>query len=164
MIKYISALVLIGSIGFGCSNASKSDKVTSQNNTEVGEKEYAEGLKLLQQKCYACHSVATKSHDEIIAPPMIAVKTRYKVEYSTKEEFVNAFVEWTANPTKEKALMFGAVTKFNVMPKQEFDKNEIRKIAEYIYDNEIEKPDWFEAHFKVEHPEGMGKFKGRNSK
>ncbi|MDZ7614046.1 MAG: hypothetical protein U5K51_10420 [Flavobacteriaceae bacterium] len=39
---------------------------------------------LLKSKCYACHAVNTKSHDEIIAPPMAAVKRRYLMMYPDK--------------------------------------------------------------------------------
>ncbi|MDP3357770.1 MAG: c-type cytochrome [Lutibacter sp.] len=127
--------------------------VTSQNQSE--------GYILMKNNCYACHSVTSKSHDEIIAPPMAAIKRRYKMSYNSKEEFVNAFTDWALNPTKENALMRGAVMQFNVMPKQAFKKEDLEKIAAYIYDNELEKPDWFEKHFTDEHPNGMGKGMGR---
>jgi hypothetical protein len=51
--------------------------------------------------------------------------------------------------------MWGALQRFKVMPKQEFDENEIRKIASYIYDNELPVPDWFDAHQSKMH--GMGR-------
>ena len=116
---------------------------------------------LLRQKCYACHSVTAQSHDVIIAPPLEAVKRRYKVSYSTKEEFVYAMTNWVLDPNIDNALMRGAVNKFNVMPKQPFDKNDIIKISEYIFENELEKPAWFEGHFNNEHPNGMGNGQGR---
>lgn len=76
----------------------------------------AKGLELLKTRCYACHSVTTKSHDEIIAPPMAAVKRRYMRSYTTEDEFVNAIKNWVNNPTSENALMKGAVDKFKTMP------------------------------------------------
>jgi len=115
----------------------------------------------LRNNCYACHSVTAKSHDDIIAPPMVAIKRRYKVSYKTKEEFVKAMTSWVIDPIEEKALMRGAVSQFKVMPKQLFDKNDILKISEYIFENEIEKPEWFESQFDEEHPNGMGNGKGR---
>ena len=92
----------------------------------------SEGLKLFKQNCYACHSVITKSHDEIIAPPMIAVKRRYLMQYSTKEAFVKAVVAYASDPKAENALMIGAVNKFKAMPKQAFKREDLRKIAAYI--------------------------------
>jgi cytochrome c553 len=116
----------------------------------------SEGLRLFQQNCYACHSVITKSHDEIIAPPMIAVKRRYLMKYTTKEAFVKAVVAYASDPKAENALMIGAVNKFKAMPKQAFKKEDLRKIAAYIYENKIETPVWFEDHFQQNHKNGQG--------
>jgi hypothetical protein len=57
--------------------------------------------------------------------------------------------------------MRGAVKQFNVMPKQIFKKEDLEKIALYIYENELEVPDWFMAHEKEMHGNGgrMGKSK-----
>jgi cytochrome c2 len=115
-----------------------------------------EGLKLMKQNCYVCHSVTTKSHDEIIAPPMIAVKKRYLMQYNTKEDFVNAIVAYSSDPKAENALMIGAINKFNPMPKQNFKANDLKKIASYIYDNQIEAPKWFQNHFQQTHGNGQG--------
>lgn len=137
-------------------------KMTSIPKNEVKSTANAEGLKLFQQNCYACHSVTTKSHDEIIAPPMAAVKRRYMMEYDTKENFVKAVVSYAIDPKEENALMIGAVNNFNVMPKQAFSEDDLIKIASYIYDNEIESPKWFEDHFKENHKNGQGMGNGRN--
>jgi len=118
----------------------------------------SEAYTLLKTQCYACHSVSTASHDAIIAPPMVAVKRRYKMAYDSKDDFVNAVSNWTLNPEKDKALMRGAVNKFNLMPKQSFKEEDIRKIAAYIYDIDLEEPAWFKEHEKEMHggKKGMG--------
>ena len=138
-----------------CNKQKKSDDFNKSisENTEVDN---AEGLKLLQQKCYACHSVITKSHNEIIAPPMIAVKKRYSMQYDDKEDFVNAIVAYASDPKAENALMPGAIDKFKPMPKQAFEEKDLRKIATYIYENQIETPVWFEEHFQQNHKNGQG--------
>ncbi|VAW24755.1 hypothetical protein MNBD_BACTEROID04-1511, partial [hydrothermal vent metagenome] len=76
------------------------------------------------------------------------------------EDFVKAVVAWASDPKEDKALMRGAVNQFKVMPKQLFKKEDLTKIAEYIYDNEIEQPAWFKSHFSTMHPNGMGSKKG----
>lgn len=149
-------LIAVFSIATSCKFENKTAAVLNTNNVSQ------EGLVLLQQKCYACHSIISKSHDEIIAPPMVAVKRRYKMSYTSEEDFVNALTEWVLDPKKENALMRGAVQNFNIMPRQPFNKDEIIKIAEYMYHNTLENPEWFEVHFKVEHPNGMGNGKGKN--
>lgn len=163
MNPYVIAVLLILIFSVSCTNNKVSKEAVEQNISLVNDAGN-EGLVLMQQKCYACHSVISKSHDEIIAPPMIAVKKRYMMTYKTKAEFVQAFQNWTDNPTAEKALMRGAVNKFKVMPKQVFDKKEIGKIAAYIFENEIETPSWFNAHFKEQHPNGMGVGNGMGMK
>jgi len=106
---------------------------------------------LVTNNCYSCHSPSSTSHDEIIAPPMIAVKTRYLKEYNSEKDFVDAIVSYEKNPSKLKALMKGAVSKFGVMPKQNFSNRDLQKIAKYIYTNTINEPEWFKSHFKNEH-------------
>ncbi|MDO9039475.1 MAG: c-type cytochrome [Lutibacter sp.] len=144
----------------GCSEK-KQDTLITLADANISVQNQSDGYTLLKNNCYACHSVTTKSHDEIIAPPMIAIKRRYKMNYETKEEFVNAITNWALNPTKEHALMRGAVMQFNVMPKQPFIKDDLIKIADYLYDNELEKPEWFENHFNEQHPNGMGMGMGK---
>jgi cytochrome c551/c552 len=110
-----------------------------------------EGLLLMKSKCYMCHSVTTKSHDDIIAPPMIAVKRHYTNKYDNKKDFVNAIVNWSVDPKEDNALMPGAINRFKVMPKMGFTKEDMEKIANYMYDNELEKPAWFGTHAKEMH-------------
>lgn len=106
---------------------------------------------LVTNNCYSCHSPSSTSHDEIIAPPMIAVKTRYLKEYNSEKDFVDAIVSYAKNPSKLKALMKGAVNKFGVMPQQNFSNKDLQKIAKYIYNNPIKEPEWFKGHFGKEH-------------
>ena len=128
----------------------------------VESKQDSIAYNMLKTKCYICHSITAPSHDNIIAPPFEAVKRRYTMQFKSKEDFVNAVTKWTLNPTKENALMRGAVMQFNVMPKQNFKEEEIRKIASYVYDNKLETPEWFEVHEKEMHDEdGTGRGKGR---
>lgn len=156
-------LVILLALFTSC-NKQKSSEDFSINSSEISATENAEALALFQQKCYACHSVTTKSHNEIIAPPMIAVKKRYSMQYDTKEDFVNAVVAYASDPKAENALMIGAINKFKAMPKQAFEEEDLKKIATYIYDNEIETPEWFEGHFQQNHKngQGMGNGMGRN--
>ena len=150
----IATLVVVFS---SCNN-----KMSSVSKNKVSSTTDIEGLKLFQQNCYACHSVTTKSHDEIIAPPMAAVKRRYRKEYDSKDDFVKAVVAYASDPKAENALMIKAIDKFKAMPKQEFTKEDLTKIASYIYDTEIETPEWFEDHFQQNHKNGQGVGRGRN--
>ncbi|MCA0153886.1 c-type heme family protein [Winogradskyella vincentii] len=127
------------------------------------------GKKLMETNCYVCHS-PTASHDDRIGPPMIAIKNHYINEETTKEQFVNDMKAWINNPNEDDAKMRGAVRRFGVMPKQAFPIETIEQIADYMFDHEIEQPEWFEEHFNEEKGKhqgtgkgnGMGKHQGSN--
>ncbi len=118
---------------------------------------------LLKNQCLICHGGAP-SHDELIAPPMAAIKWRYSKQFKNKEDFVNGLVAWGLNPTEETALMKGAVKRFKVMPKPATSEGDLRIIAEFVYDNELQEPEWFAEHFKQMHGEKGGKGMGMKKK
>ena len=147
-IQYILTLfVIISSIVTSCqSKRTSNEENNKEKSVAIKLSEENESLELLKLRCYACHQINSKSHDEIIAPPLAAVKRRYLRSFPQRDDFIEAVVNWTLDPKEEKAMMFGAVKRFKVMPYQSFDKSEMRKIAAYIYDNDLEEPEWFEAH------------------
>lgn len=150
---FIGLLVLLFS--FSCQKSKKTSYEKSQSLADVHP-----GKKIMEHKCYVCHNPTT-SHEERIAPPMIAIKKHYISKNTSKEEFINSMQSFIKNPTKENAKMFGAVRKFGVMPKQYFSEEDIKQIAEYLFENEIEKPEWFEAHYNEERGNGKGMMKGK---
>lgn len=101
--------------------------------------------------CYVCHNPRVKSHDDIIAPPLVAVKYRYKTLYPKKEDFVKAMTGFIKEPTAEKSIMPGPVKRFGPMPQMPLDPEQVNKIVNYLYDHEIEEPIWFAEHYKDQH-------------
>jgi cytochrome c2 len=161
-INLIKFAILV--VAFTSCNKQKSSEDFGINSPKMSETENTEAEELFKQKCYTCHSVITKSHSEIIAPPMIAVKKRYSMQYDTKEDFVDAVVAYAHDPKAENSLMPGAIKKFKPMPKQAFEEVDLKKIATYIYENEIETPVWFEEHFQQNHKNGQGMGMGMGKK
>lgn len=153
-------VLMVALIVVSCNSNKKESIQVNENSEKFVMLQNSEGYDLLKTKCYACHNPNTVSHDAVIAPPMAAIKKRYSRMYDSKEEFVNAVTDWAMNPLEENAIMRGAVMQFKVMPKQVFDKEELQKIANYMYENELEKPEWFEAHEKEMHGNGKGRGKG----
>lgn len=111
------------------------------------------GRELLEKECYTCHNPKNPRH-ELIAPPMIAIKRHYLKETNSRDQFVNNIVNWVKSPGEANSKMPGALNKYGIMPYQSFPEETISRIAEYLYDNEIEKPVWFQTHM------GRGKGKG----
>ena len=144
-ITTILALLFVGCQTPKKPNYSKVKKDSSQQKT-TKSKEHP-GKKLMETNCYVCHN-PTASHEDRVAPPMIAIKKHYISTKTTKEEFIAEIQDWVQNPTKEEAKMFGAVKKFGVMPKTPFPKKTIELIADYMFENDIAQPEWFKEHAK----------------
>lgn len=107
-----------------------------------------EGKKLMEQKCYLCHSPTAAQHQGRVGPPMIAVKAHYLEDYPNKEAFVEGLVDFVLDPKTDKVKLKGANKRFGLMPKAMYTKAEIEKIAAYMYDYRIEEPEWFQEHWE----------------
>jgi len=167
MYTKVILLASIMAVLISCNETKKEKTDTEpivQKKTIVDNLQENEGYTLMKNNCYVCHNPEAKSHNEIIAPPFIAVKRRYNRQYENNEEFVSAVVNWVQNPNEKDALMRGAVREFKVMPKLPLDTEILKKIANYMYKNKMEEPEWFGEHEKEMHGEGMGMGKGKNRK
>lgn len=138
--KY-SILLLI--VAFSCT--------AQQNGQQNNEDSQAvitstEAMGLLEKNCYACHNPNTKSHDEILAPPLAGIKQRYLNASSDREEFINKMSAFVQQPSDSIALMKWPVKRFGVMPKPVVSPEEINAIVQYIHDNEIPEPAWHKDH------------------
>jgi len=105
---------------------------------------------LLNTNCLACHG-SNESMDSRLAPPIVAVKDHYLAQFSTKESFVDAIVQWVKKPSEDRAQMKGAVRRFGLMPMLPLSEADLKLIAEFIYDEELDQPGWYEEHYEKEH-------------
>ena len=134
--------------------ANKDEEVSSKElakieNLQLFSKE--EGLAFLKTNCYACHNPKSESHDNMLAPPLAGIKFKYKKLYPDRAKFIARMTDYIHHPSKENTLMPGPVKRFGLMPESPLDKDNIRRIVAYIYDNPLEIPDWFQGHFEEEH-------------
>ena len=117
-----------------CNNKqTKTEDVTAIAQSDIKN---TEGYKLMESKCYICHfeNPDPAKMDQMIAPPMLRVKEHYLPNYQNKEDFIAAIMNIVNNPSEEKTLMPGAIKKFNLMPKLNYNQDELKLIAETIYD------------------------------
>ena len=114
-----------------------------------------EGQKLYTSYCSACHG-ATGGMDmnKRLAPPIAAVRLHYIGTHPDKASFVTAVTDWLANQDASKTLMRGAIRKFNIMPAITVSKGEAEKIATYIFEGKLDKPEGFEEHVQQMHGKG----------
>ena len=158
--KNLALLVFVLTLITSCNNSK--NKEYSVAGKEIETKEHP-GKKLMEINCYACHSLSANETDRI-APPMISIKKRYINNTTTKADFIASMQAWIKNPNENDAKMFGAVQRFKVMPKLPYPEETINQIAEYMYDFDIEQPDWFEAHYKEQHGNQRGQGMGNGQK
>lgn len=135
-------LLFVFLLVMSCQQSKKTSYSIFQLKTETHP-----GKKLLEEKCNICHSPSA-SHDKRLAPPMVAIKKHYISGNTTKESFTDAMQNWIKNPNEANVKMYGAVNKFGIMPKLQFSEEAINQISDYMFDYEIEQPEWFEEHFK----------------
>ena len=106
------------------------------------------GGSLMMKLCASCHVLEGKP---TIAPPIFAVKIHVKRAYTSRDAFVQQIVDWVEEPDEAITLMPGAVNRFGLMPKLSYKIEDVRKVAEYIYDTEFKVPEWYRKHYKQMH-------------
>tara|TARA_R110002111_G_scaffold251556_1_gene316003 strand:- start:6231 stop:7253 length:1023 start_codon:yes stop_codon:yes gene_type:complete len=158
MKNFIGFLVLLVTL-VSCNSSNKKKDAYSSVDKSSAATEHP-GKKLMEANCYVCHNPTATEADRI-GPPMIAIKKHYINSETSKEDFIVSMQAWIKNPNAEDAKMYGAVKRFGVMPKQAFAEKTIKQIADYMYDFEIEQPEWFEDHFNKERGKGMGNGNGK---
>jgi cytochrome c2 len=122
-----------------------SEKNISKNITKISQQLKPKDLNpenIYNSRCKICHDV-DRPRNEMLAPPMINIKKKYSKVYPDKEAFINGIVNFTKAPTLDKAMMFGALKQFEVMPQLNYPEKELKLAAEYIYNTEFKKPEWF---------------------
>lgn len=95
----------------------------------------------IEEVCYMCHH-PTAGPEDRIAPPLEIAKRNYLANTSTREEFVEKMVQFILYPTAEQSVMHSDVEQYGLMDPLGFSKDEVKAMAEFIYDNELPKPDW----------------------
>ncbi|SDM29138.1 Tll0287-like domain-containing protein [Kriegella aquimaris] len=154
--KLLTYLVLVF-IFVGCKDGKQTEKEaidkTFDNHTTEVTKSHP-GKKFLENECYICHNPKT-SQASMVAPPMMAIKQHYIDSSTTKEAFTEDLIRWVNDP-ETKTRMPGAHKRFGAMPYLPYPDETLRQVADYIYDNDLEKPDWLDAHFQKAHRKGKG--------
>ncbi|TXH67949.1 MAG: cytochrome c [Thiothrix sp.] len=108
------------------------------------------GARVYQSACMSCHALATK--EEGVAPPLFGVKDHVLKAYPERAAFIQRIVAWVQAPNPQDVLMPGAVKKFGLMPAQtQLSEADLQAVAEFIYDTDLTKPDWYAAHYQAEH-------------
>lgn len=125
--------------------------------------ESLDGATLYVENCASCHEQGTASPGERLAPPIVGVKDHYVRVHADREAFVSAIAQWVTEPATDRTLMPGAISRFGIMPAVSISTEMATAIAEFLYDEELTKPGWYEEHYQQEHGTGHGKSMGKDS-
>ena len=123
--------------------------VTASAELKAATSEGHPGAKVYQTYCMACHVAEGKA---VIAPPIFAVKDHVIKAYPERDAFIARVVSWAKAPNGDDLLMPGAAKKFGVMPAMPYLADaDLNAVAEFLYDTDLGKPDWYKAHYEAEH-------------
>jgi uncharacterized membrane protein len=141
------ALILIAAFllvcASGCSNAEKQPSTTEAQSTDYELAQNVTAKEHIETVCLVCHS-PTQPPEGRIAPPLEIVKRNYLEQTGSREEFINTMVDFIIYPNAEQAKLHSDVEQYGIMDPVGFSEQDVRKIATYIYDNDLDKPDWLQ--------------------
>ncbi|MCW8899938.1 MAG: cytochrome c [Gammaproteobacteria bacterium] len=122
------------------------------STTAAANNEHKEGIKLYVKHCISCHGTeGGMDMSKRVAPPAFAVKMHYIGTYADKDSFVMAIADWLENRDADNSMMPGAVLRFGVMPAVKVTRDEVEKIAAYIFEGDLESPEGFQQHYEDMH-------------
>jgi cytochrome c2 len=107
------------------------DSISSRMKAKMTEEPHR-GEEMFKKHCSLCHSFDAPESGRIapLAQDMVNV---YKKAYPNQDDFSNALIAFVQQPKEESALMPEAISKFGLMPKQQFPADALGQIVEYLY-------------------------------
>ena len=171
--KYISVVATLIAVSVSCENtpSNYAEEYFETADFNVPEHPVTGGEELFKIYCNACHGTEVSDPNSRLAPPAFMVKQHYTNRFDDKEAFIDRVATWIVQPSADKALMPGAIRRFNLMPPLALPEKDRKAIAKYFYDNEFAEPDWFKDHHQGNgqhngrgqgQGQGQGQGKGRN--
>ncbi|NWF88411.1 MAG: DUF3365 domain-containing protein [Ignavibacteriaceae bacterium] len=109
----------------------------------------SKGFQLLEQNCFSCHNPNALGETKV-APTIAAVKKQYMEGKVSENEFTKQLIIFMNSPSEAASKMKEAIKKFGLMPKMNLSDEQIENIAKYLYNNNIENPDWFSKYYALE--------------
>ncbi len=124
----------------GSRRAKTTGKQAIQDKSVADTIDFQKGYALMKQKCFICHleKPDPAKRNQMIAPPMVRVQQHYKPAYPKRNDFVQAVMNYVKNPSEKTTLMPGAVKRFHLMPKLVYTNQELRLIAETLYQHDFQ--------------------------
>jgi len=91
-----------------------------------------DGKVIYEQNCRSCHAMKPPATS---APPIVALASRYRTAYSTRDEAVEAMTGFMKAPTEKQALLGrGAIKRFGLMPAMTISDAELNAVSGWLWD------------------------------
>ena len=152
IIKVITVFILILTVS--CTN-SKNEKLT-KDKISSNSKALTHGFILLENNCFSCHNVDPKAKNKV-APDMKSVKETYLKNGESLEEFTRILTSHVQNPSEENSKMPEAIQQFGLMPKMLFTDSQLKDVATYLFETNIEDGNWYENQYPNERKKHLAK-------
>ncbi len=122
------------------------DSNAKEETKESKKDENRKALRIISTTCFTCHSPEREmDHKGRTGPPIFKIRQHYMRDGITRDEFVAEVSSFLKEPTEAKAKMKGAIRNFGLMPRMPLPDEDIRMIAEYLYDNDLTAEQWGKA-------------------
>lgn len=144
----LGASLLLGAGVYQSSNAAEKETEQAKMTKNMESHDKHLGEKVYKTYCMACHVTEGRPS---IAPPIFAVKNHVLAEFPEREDFIKRVTEWVKAPNQNEALMPGAIRKFGLMPALAMKDADLQAVAAYLYDADMNLPDWYSEHYEAEH-------------
>lgn len=91
------------------------------------------GQELYRRHCSSCHSMTPPPET---APPVVGLAHFYHKAFDDREAGIRHIMEFIAHPEPGKSkLRAPAIARFGLMPPVELPKEELRRVAEWLWDS-----------------------------
>ncbi len=128
--------ILAGTLLFlGCSGANTSAQPAATGSLhQRSAADLERGKELFERYCVSCHSTTRpKDRSKMVAPAISGVMFHIKERFKNRDEAVAFIVDYVRHPSRDKALC-PSVRRFGVMPALNLPEDELRAIAEYLWE------------------------------
>lgn len=148
--SWLACVVILSACGgTDTKPASTTSTLTNNTNTSKVAAPNERGAEVFRSQCMTCHAVDMESGK---APPIFAVKDHTIKVYADREAFIKRVATWIKTPDANDVLMPGAVNKFGLMPAMpQINDNDAQAVAAFLFDTNLNQPDWYKAHYEAEH-------------
>ena len=125
MLRY-RALLSIALVSIGALGMLQCDPSDSTSEERISSAD----VELFEARCGACH---TLEPPPLNGPPARGIAMQYRRSYADRETAISNIIAFAQNPSAESALMPHAVDRFGLMPRMQFDPEELERIAAMIW-------------------------------